>query len=65
MEFTPPFLLEHGTNPVNFLKLFVNNGYKISLKGFLTKKYITDVNLMKIVGHHCICYFINKEIFDE
>ena len=65
IEFTPPFLLEHGTNPVNFLKLFVNNGYKISLKGFLKKKYITDVNLMKIVGHHKICYFINKEILDE
>ena len=65
MEFTPSFLLEHGTNPLNFLKLLVNNGYKISLNGFLKKEYITEEDLMKIVGHHTICYFINKEIIDE
>ena len=65
MEFTPSFLLEHGTNPLNFLKLLVNNGYKISLNGFLKKEYITEEYLMKIVGHHTICYFINKEIIDE
>lgn len=62
LEFTPTFLLEHGTDPEKFLKLFVDNGYKISVKGFINNKFITIENFMKIVRHHINCYFINKDI---
>lgn len=62
LEFTPTFLIEHGTDPMELLKLFVDNGYKISIKGFINNNFITAEKLMKIVKHHINCYFINKEI---
>ena len=34
-EFNPQYLKKQGTNPKKFLELFINNGYKISNKGFL------------------------------
>jgi len=39
-EFDPKYLEKHGTNPKQFLELFIHNGYKISDKGFLNVTYI-------------------------
>ena len=40
-EFDPKYLEKQGTNPKKYLELFINNGYKISYKGFLNHNYIT------------------------
>ena len=53
-EFSPKMLLSHGTDPKKFLQIFIDNGYKISKKGFFSKKYI---NIDKI-KHRCNLYFI-------
>ena len=37
----------YETKAEDFLKFFVNNGYQISLKGFLTKEFISIEDLMK------------------
>jgi len=58
-EFDPKYLEKQGTNPKKFLELFINNGYKISFKGFLNKDYITP---KEILSHHCNLYFIYNGI---
>lgn len=46
-EYNSQFLEKHGTNPIKFLQLFINNGYKISVKGFLTKSYVSINDIKK------------------
>ena len=47
-EYNPYFLKRHGTDPKKFLQLFIDNGYKISVKGFLSKSFIS-INDIKTV----------------
>lgn len=54
-EFDPKYLEKQGTNPKKFLELFINNGYKISKRGFLNKAYITPE---EIKPKHNNLYFI-------
>ena len=56
-EFNPRYLKKHGTNPKKFLQLFTKNGYKISLKGFLSKSYIS---IDKIKGVKELYFIYNK-----
>ena len=65
IEFTPKFLLEHKTNPKEFIKLFLDNGYKISLNGFLDKKYITINELIKKTKFQVNCYLIFQKIMEK
>ena len=65
IEFTPSFLLEHNTEPKNFLELFTNNGYKISLEGFLSKNFISAEELMKETGFQINSYFIHTSIINN
>ena len=46
LEFSPLLLKEHGTDPRNFLLLFLDNGYKISLDGFFSNNYISIEQLI-------------------
>ena len=46
MEFQPNLLKKQGTNPRTFLEIFENNGYKMSRKGFFSKKYDSIDNLI-------------------
>ena len=62
IEFTPKFLLKHKTNPKKFIELFINNGYKISLNGFLNKDYISYDELMKRVNFQINCYLIYEAL---
>ena len=39
MEFAPKLLRLKGTDPKQFLEFFEKNGYKISIKDFLSKQY--------------------------
>lgn len=64
IEITPIFLKEHGTDPYEFIKLFVDNGYYISLQGFLNKNYVSIKQLFKKIKFQRNCYFIYKEIID-
>ena len=62
IEFSPVFLKEHGTDPYNFIKLFIDNGYYISLKGFLSNNYVSIQQLMNSTGFQKNIYFIYNEI---
>ena len=37
----------HETRPQDFLRFFVQNGYKISLNGFLSNQFISLEDIMK------------------
>ena len=39
LEFAPLALQSHGTDPKEFLQIFENNGYKISVVNFLDRRY--------------------------
>ncbi len=54
-EFDPKYLERQGTNPQKFLELFINNGYKISDKGFLNVTYMTPEKINS--GSHKNLYF--------
>ena len=65
LEFTPELLIEVGSDPKELAQLFVDNGYKISLKGFLSKEYIT-VDELLIKGRQQInCYFIHEKMSEK
>lgn len=48
MEWTPKALKLKGTDPELFLKLFINNGYKISKKDFLSGEYCSFDEIINI-----------------
>ena len=64
IEFTPKFLKEHGTDPIKFIKIFIDNGYKISIKDFLSNKFISINNLIKKIKFQINCYFIHEKILN-
>lgn len=62
VEFSPQFLNKHKTDPKQFIEIFLNNGYKISLNGFLNKDYISYDELMKRLKFQINCYLIYENI---
>lgn len=46
-EFCPKLLEKHGTNPKKYIQFFIDNGYKISKKGFFSKSFITNYDEIK------------------
>ena len=60
LEFSPGNLKEVGSNLKQLYELFVDSGYKISLSGFLNKKYITVNELFVKAGFQINCYFIHN-----
>ena len=48
MEYQFKMIETHRTNPLEFLQFFENNGYKISLKDFFSKEYISSSELAQI-----------------
>ena len=54
-EYNTKLLKKHGTDPKKYLQYFTTNGYKISLKGFLSKSYVT---IDEIKTELCDLYFI-------
>lgn len=61
VEITPTFLKEHDTDPMEFIELFINNNYKISINGFLSKDFISANELLNIIEFQINCYFIYKD----
>ena len=63
LEFSPNFIQEVGSNPKELVQLFVDNGYKISLEGFLSKDFINaDELLKKAISNQINCYFIHESM---
>ena len=62
LEFSPRYLKEVGSEPRELAQFFVDNGYKISLKGFLSKEFITVDELLNRAGIQVNCYFIHDSI---
>ena len=40
-EFSINMMTEHGTNPREYIKLFIDNGYKVSKEGFFSHNFIS------------------------
>lgn len=47
IEFNMLMFALHETRPQDFLRFFTQNGYKISVNGFLTKQFISVEDIMK------------------
>ena len=61
--YTPRVLKLHGTDPLEFLKLFENNGYKIFLNNFFDKDIIP---LEKILEKRKInLYIVHSSILED
>ena len=58
LEFSPKFLGQHNSDPSNFIKFFLDNGYVMSINGFLDKNYITLEELLNKVKFQINLYLI-------
>ena len=65
LEFSPSYLNDVGSKPKQLAQLFVDNGYKISIDGFFSKKYLTVDELLKKAGFQINCYFIHDSIISK
>lgn len=63
MEFCPKFLRIHGTEPKELLKLFENNGYKISPKHFFDENHYSIEDIIKNTGLYINLYIVHSKIF--
>ena len=64
IEFTPGILIEHKTDPKKLIQIFLDNGYKIRIEGFLNNNYISlDDFLIKAVNQINV-YFIYTDFLD-
>ena len=48
LEFVPDYLKIQGTDPKDFLEIFENNGYNISITDFLSKTYLPINQILKL-----------------
>ena len=62
LEFTPGTLKKLGSEPKELIKLFVDNGYKISIKGFLSNNYLSVDEFFVKAGKQINCYFTHNSI---
>ena len=65
LEFTPKFLKRVGSDPKELPQFLVDNGYKISIEGFLSKNYISVEQLLLKFSYQITCYFIHNTIIEE
>lgn len=62
LEFSPSYLKESGSDYKKLPQLLVDNGYKISIDGFLSKKYLSVDELIAKAGFQINCYFIHESM---
>ena len=65
LEYSPTITKYIGDNARDLAQLLVDNGYKISLNGFLSKDYITVDELVNKAGFQVNCYFIHSSIINS
>ena len=54
-EFSLNMITEHGTNPREYIKLFIDNGYKVNKEGFFSHNFISPEKLE--VGNYYFTYY--------
>ena len=64
IEFSPNLLIEHNSNPKDFIQFFINNDYIISINGFLDKTYISLEELLVKAKNQKNIYLIYKKYID-
>jgi FkbM family methyltransferase len=62
MEFTPKALISFGTDPKQFLEIFINNGYKINLLNFFETKTYEIEYFLKEIKDLGILYIVYTKI---
>lgn len=62
LELATLYLKEVGSEPKKLIKFFIDNGYKISMKGFLSNEYITVDELSIRSRFKINCYFIHESL---
>ena len=60
LEFRPESLIQHGTNPRDFLKLFTKNGYKIAWYNFFSDDYLSIDEIMERANGSMSLYIVNS-----
>ena len=65
LEFSPDFLKLHGTNPLQFLQLFIDNGYKIHLMNFFKDKDYTAKEILKKSGNQINLYIVHLNLLEK
>ena len=63
LEFADDMIRDVGSDPKELAQLFSENGYKISIKGFLSKEYISVDDLLTKV--HGTVYFIHQSMAEK
>ena len=63
LEFTPSSLKLHGTEPKEFLQMFINNGYKISYS-FFSQEYKSPDEIIAATTSLLNLYIIYSKILD-
>ena len=63
LEFEVRMIETHRNNALEFLQFFENNGYKISLKDFFSKEYISSTKLAKSKGNNNL-YIVYEKILE-
>ena len=58
LEFSPQNLIKHGTDPRQFLKLFIKNGYKIAWYNFFSNDYLSIDEIMERAGNGSMNLYI-------
>lgn len=65
MEFTPSNLKLHGTEPRDFLQMFINNGYKISKISFFNQEYSSPDEIIATYPDLVNLYIIYSKSFEN
>ena len=63
IEYEQSFLEDHGTKVLEFLQFFENNGYKMSLNDFFSKRYTSSSEIIR--NKNILNIFIVYEKFLE
>lgn len=66
IEFEVVMLEFHGTNIIEFLRFFENNGYKLSRVDFLSKQYVSSLDIINNAkrGHNINIFIVYEKFLD-
>ena len=65
MEFFPRYLKLHDTEPIQFLKIFENNGYKMSPINFFDEKNYSAEDIVRMTTGFINLYFVHSKILNK
>ena len=64
LEFSPSMLKLHHSDPKQFLQLFIDNGYKISLSNFIETKYVSIDKVLSRIDFLLNLYLVYSKIIE-